>query len=197
MPRLSSRAALAAYLRDHVGEVVESADLQAAANHALQYSRRLRELRQEGWKISSHLDRADLKPGQYVLEELPPDEPPYRFAHSIPSSLRAQVLERNGYTCQMCGAGASDLDERAGGRPTKLQVGHITDLSHGGQNTLSNLRALCSTCNQGAKNLVQEPPSWVWLLSQLRRATRDDQRQALDWLRNKFDEPARRRSEVD
>lgn len=191
MPKLSSKAALAAYLRDHVGVVVESADLQAAANNAVQYSRRLRELRAEGWRISSHLDRADLKPGQYVLEELPPDEPPYRFAHSIPSSLRAQVLERNGYTCQMCGAGAGDPDERAGGRPTRLQVGHITDLSHGGQNVLSNLRALCSTCNQGARNLVQEPPSWVWLLSQLRRATRNDQRKALDWLQSKFDEPTR------
>jgi hypothetical protein len=196
VPRLSSKAALAAYLRERVGVVVESADLQAAANNAVQYSRRLRELRQEGWRISSHNDRADLKPGQYVLEGPPPDKPPYRFAHSVSASLRAQVLERNGYTCQMCGAGAGDRDERTG-RPTRLQVGHITDLSHGGQNVLSNLRALCSTCNQGAKNLVQEPPRWVWLLSQLRRAPRSDQRKALDWLRNKFDEPSRPTSEVD
>ena len=41
-------------------------------------------------------------------------------------------------------------------------------------------------CNQGAKNITIEPPSWVWLLSQIKRARVDDQRQALAWLERKF-----------
>ena len=35
---------------------------------------------------------------------------------------------------------------------------HIVDRDHGGRDELSNLRALCSTCNQGAKNHAREPP---------------------------------------
>ncbi len=94
------------------------------------------------------------------------------------------MLERNGYTCQMCGIGASNLTED--GRKARLRVGHIVDRSHDGKNELSNLRALCMDCNQGAKNLVQQLPTWTWLLAQLRRATIDDQRVAIDWLKSKF-----------
>ena len=166
---------------------MDKAELQAAANGVAEWARRLRELRAEGWKISSHNDRADLKPGQYMLEAPPPASAEvYRFEKPISGRLRAQVLERNGYTCQMCGIGAGDkMDD---GRPARLHVGHIVDRDHGGRDELGNLRALCSVCNQGARNLVQEPPSWTWLLSQLRRATQDDQRAALDWLKHKFGE---------
>ena len=185
MPRVGSKAALAAYLQQRVGVVLNSAELQAAANGAAEWGRRLRELRSEGWRISSHNDRADLKPGQYMLESLPSaSRKGYRFEKPISARLRAQVLERNGYTCQMCGIGAGDrMDD---GRKARLHVGHILDRDHGGKEELSNLRALCSACNQGAKNIVQEPPSWTWLLAQLRRATRDDQMAALEWLKRKF-----------
>ena len=61
--------------------------------------------------------------------------------------------------------------------------------SLGGKDELSNLRALCSTCNQGAKNVTSEKPSRIWLLSQIRRAGLDEQRAVFDWLQKKF-EPA-------
>ena len=87
----------------------------------------------------------------------------------------------------MCGAGAGEPDSRNPSRKIKLHIGHIIDKSHGGTDNLLNLRALCSVCNQGAKNLVQEPPRWTWLLSQLRRASLSDQRKALEWLTRKFE----------
>ena len=143
----------------------------------------MRELREEGWKISSHNDRADLKPGQYILEE-PPGATAYRFPRAISSRLRAQVLERNGYTCQMCGVAGGGGDGH--GRAVRLHIGHIVDRSRGGRDTLANLRALCSACNQGAKNVTREPPSHVWLMSQVRRASVSDQREILEWLGRKF-----------
>ena len=176
-----------AYLRDRVGLILESHELQQAANGAVQYSRRLRELREEGWLISSHNDRADLAPGQYVLEAQPPEEGSYRISPAISKRLRAQALERNGYTCQMCGAGAGDMDEHNPTRKVRIHIGHIQDKSHGGTDALANLRALCSTCNEGAKNLVQEPPTWSWLLGRIRTARVDDQRRALAWLKQKFE----------
>ena len=151
-----------------------------------EWARRLRELRDEGWKINSHNDRSDLSPGEYVCEQV--GKAGYVFGKPISGRLRAQVLERNGYTCQMCGAGAGDDDTRNPGRKVRLHVGHIIDKSHGGQDMLSNLRALCSVCNQGAKNIAIEPPSWIWLLAQIRRASIADQRKALEWLKRRLDE---------
>ena len=190
MTKGSAKERLRRFFATHVGEVVTSQQLQQAAGpEVTEWARRVRELRgDEGWPIQTHLDDHGLKPGEYRLTGTPPSSPPYRFGPKISSRLRAQVLERNGYTCQMCGVGAGEPDDENPGRSIRLHVGHIIDRSHGGQDRLDNLRALCSTCNQGAKNLTQEPPRWTWLLSQLRRASVEDQKAALEWLSRKFGE---------
>ena len=186
MARIGSKKLIGEFLKRHVGEVVTSKQIQDVVPGVAEWARRVRDLREEGWNISSHKDRTDLKPGDYVLEAEPPKlgESGYRFPRKISARLRSQVLERNGYTCQMCGIGAGEVAED--GRKTTLQVGHIVDRDHGGKDELSNLRAMCSRCNQGAKNLVQEPPSHAWLLGQIRRAKESDQRAVFEWLRRKF-----------
>ncbi len=186
-PRTGSKARLKEYLRNHVGEIVTARDLQVAAGpQVTEWARRVREIREEGWPIRTHNDDAGLRPGEYRLDSMPPDDSQYAFTRRISARLRAQVLERNGYTCQMCGAGAGEIDDLNPGRTIRLHIGHIVDQSHGGGETLSNLRALCSNCNQGAQNMAQEPPSWTWVLSQVRRASEGDQRRVMDWLRQKF-----------
>ena len=187
MERIGSKEKIRRFLKQRVGETVTARQIQEAVGpDVTEWARRLRELRTEGWKISSHNDRVDLRPGEYVLEEQPTQLLEYAFPKNMSGRLRAQVLERNGYTCQMCGIGAGELMDD--GRKARLHVGHIVDRDHGGKDEMTNLRALCSACNQGAKNIVQEPPSWTWLLAQLRRASIDDQWAAFEWLRNKFKE---------
>ena len=188
--RIGAKERIRQFLRPRVGQVVTGHDLQAAVGpEVTEWARRVRELRnEEGWQIVSHNDDASLKPGEYKLLSDPPIAEQYRFSRPISARLRAQVLSRNGNTCQMCGAAAGDSDENNPGRKVRLHIGHIIDRSHGGEETLSNLKALCSTCNQGAKNTAQEPPNWIWLLTQIRRARVDDQRAALDWLKTKFNE---------
>lgn len=95
------------------------------------------------------------------------------------------MLDRNGFTCQMCGLTPGDIDP-ATGRKVRLHIGHIKDKSLGGKDELANLRALCSTCNQGAKNITTERPSEIWLLAQIRRANLDDQKAVHAWLNKKF-----------
>jgi hypothetical protein len=149
-------------------------------------ARRLRELRDdEQWPILTHNDRADLSPGQYLLNGPPPEKPAVRFARTISAKLRAEVLDRNGFTCQMCGLCPGDIDP-ATGRKVRLHIGHIQDKSLGGKEELSNLRALCSTCNQGAKNITTEKPTAIWLLGQVRRAGIEEQKTVLNWLMKKF-----------
>ncbi len=186
MSRIGGKEKIRKFLLANIGRVIESHELQDAADGAVQYSRRLRELReQDKWPILSHNDSADLKPGQYLLKEKPPEKTGVVFAGGISAKLRAQVLDRNGFTCQMCGLTPGDIDP-ATNRKVRLHIGHIKDKSLGGKEELSNLRALCSSCNQGAKNITSEKASAIWLLSQIRRAGQDEQRTVFEWLRKKF-----------
>jgi len=86
----------------------------------------------------------------------------------------------------MCGLTPGEIDP-ATNRKVRLHIGHIKDKSLGGKEELSNLRALCSTCNQGAKNVTAEKPSTIWLLSQIRKAGFDEQQAVLKFLQKKFE----------
>jgi len=183
-----SKERLRQFLLSNIGQVVTSIQLRDAAGTGVsEWARRVRELREdEGWPILTNNDSASLKPGQYLLSGPPPARSAVAFARSISTKLRAEVLDRNGFTCQMCGLTPGDIDPTTG-RKVRLHLGHVKDKSLGGKDELSNLRALCSTCNQGAKNATGEKPGTIWLLSQIRRAGQDEQRAVFDWLRTKCD----------
>jgi hypothetical protein len=179
-----SKELILEYFLANVGVVLESRDIQRASGGASEWARRVRELRnEEGYQILSHKDRRDLKPGQYVLETI---ERVPAFRRGISKETRAQVLERNGYTCQMCGAAAGDPDPFGGSRSVRLTMGHIKDKSKGGDDSAQNLRAICDSCNEGLQNTAPQKPDRIHLLSQVRRATIDDQKAVLDWLSKKF-----------
>ncbi len=182
----SAKARIAEYLIAHVGEIVTAKQLQEVAEPVSEWARRVRELRdEEGWPIVTQHDSAKLRPGEYILEYLPAERRDVTFQREISQRLRAEVLDRNGFTCQMCGKTPGDTAPDTG-RKVRLHVGHIVDKSLGGKDEASNLRTLCSTCNQGAKNLTLEKPSSIWLLSQVRRAGIDEQRAVYEWLAKKF-----------
>lgn len=186
MPNIGSKKRIREFLLANIGRVIESHELYEASGRAGQYGRRTRELREdEGWPILTHHDTTELKPGQYLMREQPPAAG-VRFERAISTKLRAQVLDRNGFTCQMCGLTPGDIDPSTG-RKVRLHIGHIKDKSLGGKDELANLRSLCSTCNQGAKNITTEKATSIWLLSQIRRAGREEQLAVFDWLRKKFE----------
>lgn len=189
MSKIGSKKRIRQFFLENVGKVVTSIQIRDAAGASVsEWARRVRELREdEGWPILTHNDEASLKPGQYLLKEVPREATAVQFARSISAKLRAEVLDRNGFTCQMCGLSPGDIDPSTG-RKVRLHIGHIVDKNLGGKDELPNLRALCSTCNQGAKNITAEKPSGIWLLSQIRRAGRDEQLAALNWLKKKFED---------
>jgi 5-methylcytosine-specific restriction endonuclease McrA len=182
--RKSSKQLILEYFFENLGQVVDSRDIQAASGGAVEWARRVRELRnEEGYQILSHKDRADLKPNQYLLEttkRVP------AFKRNISKETRAWVLERNGYTCQMCGVAAGDPDPFGTERTVRLTMGHIIDKSKGGDDSPQNLRAVCTNCNEGLQNTGLPKPDQIHLLAQVRRATIDDQRAVLNWLLQKF-----------
>ncbi len=62
-------------------------------------------------------------------------------------SLRYDVMKRDGFRCQICGATAQE--------GAKLHVDHIVPVSKGGKTELSNLRTLCDRCNMGKSNKIE------------------------------------------
>ena len=175
-------------LRDHflanIGRVMESDELREVAGNISEWARRVRELRtEEGYQIQTHNDKSDMKPGQYILED---PKPQPAFERSISKETRAYVLDRNGFTCQMCGAVAGEPHPYDPSRKTRLHIGHIVDKTQGGTDEATNLHALCSICNEGASNLTLERPSLQKLLIQVRRAKGGDQIEILKWLVKKF-----------
>lgn len=189
MKNLGARDKLRQYFLAHLGKVLDSDTLRDIAGIS-EWARRVRELRnEEGYQILTHHDRSDLKPGQYVLEN---PKPQPAFAREISKETRAYVLDRNGFTCQMCGVVAGEPHPYDPTRKTRLHIGHIIDKSMGGTDDPANLRAICSVCNEGASNLTLDRPSYDKLLIQIRRATGADQLKALEWLVKKFPEQAQK-----
>lgn len=62
----------------------------------------------------------------------------------LPPRVRYEVLERDGYTCQYCGAKAPDV---------ALHVDHIVPVAEGGTDDIGNLVTACEYCNTGKGSL--------------------------------------------
>lgn len=71
---------------------------------------------------------------------------------STGKKLRFEVLKRDGFTCQYCGAHPPAV---------LLVLDHITPVAAGGDTTADNLVTACETCNQGkgARLLTNIPES--------------------------------------
>lgn len=115
-----ARAKLRAHFLANIGRVMTSDELYEASGGTSEWGRRVRELRnEEGYQILTHNDRSELKPGEYLLET---PKPQPAFARAISKETRAYVLDRNGFTCQMCGAVAGEPHPYDPTRKTRLHL---------------------------------------------------------------------------
>lgn len=181
---MGARDLLRDYFLSNIGRILDSEELRTASGGISEWARRIRELRnEEGFQILTHNDRSDLKPGQYLLLTAKPEP---AFERGISKETRAIVLDRNGFTCQMCGSGAGESHPHDPSRKTRLHLGHIIDKTMGGTDDPSNLRAVCSICNEGASNITPDRPSVLKLKAQIRKARGEDQLEILKFLAAKF-----------
>lgn len=82
----------------------------------------------------------------------------------------------------MCGIAAGEPHPDDGGRKARLHIGHVIDKSMGGTDDSTNLKAICSVCNEGASNLTANRPDTNKLLVQVRRAPASVELNVLKWL---------------
>lgn len=86
---------------------------------------------------------------------------------ALGAGLRYNILERDEYRCQICGATASD--------GAALHVDHKIPVAQGGKSVPENLQTLCDFCNLGKRDKVsssyveqaQATPSMVYDVSDL------------------------------
>lgn len=64
--------------------------------------------------------------------------------------LRFQVMQRDHFVCQICGASPAKDPS------VELHIDHIKPWSKGGLTTIDNLQTLCSKCNLGKSDLYDE-----------------------------------------
>ena len=125
----------------------------------------------------------DLRPDEYILETL--DRTP-KIGRGITLKLRNEIMERNGYSCQLCGATGGDPDPCDPKKKVRLQIDHILPFTQNGPNDKDNLEVLCSVCNQSKSNILRPSESALNLIARIRRNPQSVQREVFEMLKKKF-----------
>lgn len=134
-------------LYDNLGKIVTNEELMKVSGQH-NYARRIRELRAEGWKIKYMNSQ-----GGYILKS--EKKSSVAVDKYINLKLRTKILERDNYTCQLCGS--TNKDNRSKKQKVILEVDHIKPLTLGGETVEENLWTLCGRCNAGKKSLLAYP----------------------------------------
>lgn len=184
--RVGARRKLREFFEQNLNRVVTSMELREAAGlQVSEWARRVRELRnEEGMQILTHHDREGLKPNEYILVSL---ERKRVTARGLSADLRKKIFERDGYTCQICGAGPGDDAPCEPGKSVRLQVDHVVPISDGGTDDGNNLRTTCVYFNKEKSN-IHKPASAqsISALSIIRRQPRSVQLEVYRFLASKF-----------
>ena len=90
------------------------------------------------------IDEIDLDIGWFILWTDTEKVKKPNKRRLISGTTRQNVLMRDNYTCQICGATVKD--------GAKLEIDHIIPHSKGGTNDENNLQVLCQQCNREKHN---------------------------------------------
>lgn len=142
----SARKRIIEYLKENVGKKVSGNEIAQVAGIS-EYARRIRELRHEhgGWQISTGMNRSDLRPNEYVLEDLK-QRPSYERMNA---KIWKTVLERDNFTCLRCGWGKGDPQRNS---RRFLEVHHKNPVKAKGKPSVGNLITLCNVCHDAEED---------------------------------------------
>jgi hypothetical protein len=97
---------------------------------------------------------------------------------SIPKKIRFEVLKRDSFKCQYCGAAAPEV---------LLHVDHIDPVIEGGSNDIINLITSCSACNLGkGRRLLNDSSAIIKQHAQLEelQLRREQLEMMMEWKRS-------------
>lgn len=183
----------------HLGEIVTKDELKRIPgqdNFPISHNmRRITELRDEnGFDIVNDKDNEvtglNLKNGEYVLLNKEPNPEKVR-ERGVNKRIRAEVFERDGYVCQMCGRMPGDDDPFRLGHKITLHTGHKKahkrkdgKKHHKKDLTADDFVTLCNICNEGAKNNDFKN---ITILDRIKELNDEKQRDIYTFLKEKFE----------
>ena len=85
-------------------------------------------------------------PTGFIIEKEKKDNKDKVSRSPISSKLRFDVLRRDKYVCQYCGACGPNVE---------LEIDHIIPVARGGKDEMNNLKTACFDCNRGKGSVVQ------------------------------------------
>lgn len=132
---MGAKTKILALLLKNIGKDVSRARIITTAGGKVEWARRIRDLRQEGWQVEP-------VPGGYVLRSK--TRLKAKAGRAISQKLRFKLFQAANGACPICGARVSE--------GAKLVIDHKIPLEWGGPTTEDNLWAICTTCNQGKRD---------------------------------------------
>lgn len=186
-PSVGAKKRVAHFLATEVeeGNVFSFQDVRTRITGIEQLGRRMRELREVGWRILSYKDTASLQPDELLLHTVGDRiwEQGYRWpTRRLSAATRRKVFERDGSRCMVCGIDlGGEYPDRPGvtARPT---VGHWVPKERGGTDDVSNLRSECHLCNESSRDLTDAPVDVDLLSRRIRELGRGEKQVLASWM---------------
>ncbi|MER5566265.1 hypothetical protein ABT083_08630 [Streptomyces goshikiensis] len=171
------------WLVDVVGEgnVFTKEDVKNAFPGVSQADRRVRDLRDFGWRIDTN--REDLSLGQHEQRFVSQGEPVWepgkgtRSASSITDTQRREVLARDGHHCRSCGITPGETFPGTY-VSAQLDIARRPVIQPDGKTVVENV-AECNRCRVGGRGLTADLPD---VLARLRRLGGMERKTLTDWV---------------
>ncbi len=146
-----------------------------------QIDRRMRELRECGWKIKTNRQDKNLRPGQYRCDEFGD----YNRQPGLSDRVRQAIIKRDHGQCQVCGILAGQSYPDMPQREAIMEVGHRKSKAQGGSATdPANLQAECDRCNGGARNTTGHLVDVNQVEQEIENLGRKDKEKLLGWMQD-------------
>ncbi|MCX5125976.1 hypothetical protein [Streptomyces sp. NBC_00347] len=175
---LSTMARCALWLLTEVGvgEIFTKTQLREAFPETSQIDRRMRDLRDRGWRIATNRDDATLTPSEHRFVEKgaevwKPGQSKVKAAAVISAPQRREILDRDDHLCRVCGIAAGEAYE--GGMETaQLDLARREVIRPGGGVTVE-LVTECRRCRIGGRGRLTDVSGVLGRLEQMSQVERE------------------------
>ena len=184
-----TKVRVALWLASEVGEggTFRMQDLRAAMPGIEQVDRRMRDLRPAGWVLETYRENPRLRSDELRLLRIGDAvwEPTYRSRRrTVPNRLRLQVMERDGFRCVRCGAGAGETYPDDESQRARLTVRAIGVLPRDGSWTAGDLVTECRRCSDAGRSGHTLPVTAARVRAAISELADPDKALLLEWLGN-------------